>query len=104
MTVKTLNKHIEMTPEIANGKPRIAGRRVTVQNVAIWHEWLGQSADEIAADHNLSLADVYAALTYYYDHKTEIDQSIRDDEAFIDELKKKTQPLVQQQKLSSGKN
>jgi len=91
-----------MTPEIANGKPRIAGRRVTVQNAAIWHEWLGQSADEIAADHNLSLADVYAALTCCCDHKTEIDQAIRDDEAFINELKKKTQSLVQQQQLSSG--
>jgi len=33
-----LDEHIEITPGVAGGKPRIAGRRITVQNVAIWHE------------------------------------------------------------------
>ena len=33
-------------------------------NVVIWHERMGLSADEIASNYGLSLADVYAALTY----------------------------------------
>ena len=64
MAPKTLDSHIEITPGIADGKPRIAGHRITVQNIVIWHERMGQSADEIATEYNLSLADVYAALAY----------------------------------------
>src|SRR3990172_8594522 len=75
---KTLDQHIEITPGIAGGKPHIAGHRITVQDIAIWHERLGRSADEIAAEYELSLADVYAALAYYFDHRTEIDRSIEE--------------------------
>lgn len=55
---KTLDNHIEITPGIAGGKPRIAGHRITVQNIGIWHEWLGISADEIVAQYDLTLSDV----------------------------------------------
>lgn len=44
---------------------------------------MGLSADEIAADYDLSLADVYAALAYYYDRREETDRRIREDEEFI---------------------
>ncbi len=66
MTATTLNHHIEVTPGIAGGKPHIAGHRMTVQNIAIWHERLGRSADEIATEYSLMLADVYVALAYYF--------------------------------------
>ena len=79
--------HIEVSPGVAGGKPRIAGHRITVHNVVIWHERLGLSADEIASDYGLSLADVYAALTYYYDHREEIDESILSDESFAAEIR-----------------
>ena len=55
----------EITPGISGGKPRIAGHRITVENIVIWHERLGKSADEIASDYDITLADVYAALAYY---------------------------------------
>jgi uncharacterized protein (DUF433 family) len=87
MAVDLPNRHIEISPEIAGGKPRIAGRRITVQNIVVWHERLGQSVDEIAAEHNLSFGDIHAALTYYYDHQPEIDQSIEKEEAFLNSLK-----------------
>ena len=70
------------------GKPRIAGHRISVEDIAIWHEWLGRSVDEIAAEYNLDIADVYAALAYYHDHRTEIDKSIKDDEEFVVALRK----------------
>ncbi len=59
MTLKTLGQHIEITPSVAGGRPRIAGHRITVQNIVIWHEWMGRAADEIATEYNLSIADVY---------------------------------------------
>jgi uncharacterized protein (DUF433 family) len=85
-----LTQHIEITPGVAGGKPRIAGHRITVQNIVIWHERIGMDADEIATTYGLELADVYAALAYYYDHRAEIDNAIRADESFIAELRKRT--------------
>ena len=87
MTIETLDRHIEITPGVAGGKPRIAGHRITVQNVVIWHERMGLSADEIATGYDLTLADVYAALAYYYDHRQEIDEGIRDSDAFVEALR-----------------
>jgi uncharacterized protein (DUF433 family) len=98
MVAAVLDRHIEITPGIAGGKPRIAGRRITVQNVVVWHEHLGQSADEISAAHDLSLADVHAALAYYFDHRADIDASIREDEAFVAALRAQ-QPLPLRTKL-----
>ncbi len=98
MATKTLDQHIEITPGIAGGKPRIAGHRITVQNIVIWHERMGMSVDEIATEYDLTLADVYAALAYYFDHRSEIDQSIEDGEAFAEALRQRT-PSKFRQKL-----
>ncbi len=96
MAPKTLDAHIEITPGIAGGKPRIAGRRITVRNIAIWHERLGLSADEIANEHDLTLADIHAALAYYFDHREEIDQSIREGEGFAQALREQTPSKVRE--------
>ncbi len=85
-----LDRHIEVTPDVAGRKPHIAGHRITVQNIVIWHERMGLSADEIASEYDLSLSEVYAALAYYHDHHAEIDQSIRDERAFVAELRRMT--------------
>jgi uncharacterized protein (DUF433 family) len=80
--------HIAISQDVAGGKPQIAGHRITVQHIVIWHERMGLSADEIASDHGLTLAEVYAALTYYYDHRQEIDKAILADESTVSELRK----------------
>lgn len=102
MSSKTLNGHIEIAEGIAGGKPKIAGHRITVQDIVIWHELLGRSADEIAAEYDLTLSDVYAALAYYYDNRAEIDKSIKDSEAFVDALRQKI-PSKLKQKLNEQK-
>lgn len=94
MSTSTSKEHIEITAGIAGGKPRIAGHRITVQNIVIWHERLGMSADEIAAEFDLSLADIYAALTYYFDHRTDIDRSIEEGNAFAESLRARTPSKV----------
>jgi uncharacterized protein (DUF433 family) len=96
MATRTLDHHIEISPGIAGEKPRIAGHRITVQNIAIWHERLGKSADEIASEYNLTLADVHAALAYYFDHQVEIDQSIKEGEDFVEALRQSTPSKVRQ--------
>ncbi len=87
MATRTLDQHIEITPGVAGGKPRIAGHRITVHDVVVWHESIGMGADEIAAEYDLSLADVYAALAYYFDHRDEIDQQIKDSKLVVETLR-----------------
>jgi uncharacterized protein (DUF433 family) len=96
MVVRSIDEHIEITPGIAGGKPRIIGRRIKVQDIAIWHERLGMSADEIAEEHDLSLADIHAALTYYFDHRSDIDRDIAEGEAFVEALRARTPSKVAQ--------
>jgi uncharacterized protein (DUF433 family) len=97
MTLTTaLDRFIEITPGVRGGKPRITGHRITVFDIAIWHEGMGQSADDIANDYKLSLAEVYAALAYYFDHREEIDKSIHESQAFAEEVAKKNPSLLKQ--------
>lgn len=102
MATRTLDEHIEVTPGVVGGKPRIAGRRITVRDVVIWHERMGRGADEISTEHDLALAHVYAALAYYFDHRAEIDESIRKGEAFAEALRERT-PSKLNKKLAAHK-
>jgi len=103
MIAQVLDRHIEITPGVAGGKPRVAGHRITVQNIVIWHERLGRGADEICAEYNLTLADVYAALAYYFDHREEIDRGIEESEAFIEALRQHT-PSLLEKKLNARRS
>jgi uncharacterized protein (DUF433 family) len=58
----TVSGHITITLRVAGGKPRMAGHRITVQDIVIWHERLNVSADEFASEYGLTRANVYAAL------------------------------------------
>ncbi len=92
-------EHIEITPGVCGGKPRIAGHRIRVQDVVVWHEQMGMSVDEIVSRYpSITLADVYAALAYYHDHFAEIRQQMRESEVFVQELQAKI-PSKLQQKL-----
>ena len=93
----TIISHIEITPGICGGKPRIAGHRIRVEDIVVWHERLGLSPDEIVSQYpSLSLADVYAALSYYHDNFDEIRRQMEDDEIFAREIQAKIPSLVQQ--------
>lgn len=83
----TVTEHIEITPGTCGGKPRIAGTRIRVQDIVIWTE-RGLSPDEIISQHShITLADVHAALTWYHDHRAEIDRQIEESEKLISEMK-----------------
>lgn len=69
------------------GKPHVAGRRISVQDIAVWHELLGKSADEIAEEYELELAQIYAALAYFFDHRAEIEGVMRREEGFVEKLR-----------------
>ncbi|MCS3953171.1 DUF433 domain-containing protein [Salinibacter ruber] len=83
----SLDQRIEQTEGICGGNPRISGHRITVQDIVVWHERGGWSVDEIASEYALSLADVYAALAYYFSHRERIDRSIEEGRAFVEKMK-----------------
>ena len=67
---------IVSSKDIHNGRPRIAGTGVTVQRVVGWYK-LGLTAEEIADEiEHLTLAQVYAALTYYHANRDEIETAL----------------------------
>src|SRR5437867_867919 len=90
MPVPIVQAWIRIRPGYCGGKPHILGHRIKVQHVVIWFERLGMTAEEIVATYpTLSLAKVYAALTYYHSHRPEIDADIVADEKFVAEMKAK---------------
>jgi uncharacterized protein (DUF433 family) len=88
---------IVRTPGVCGGKPRIDGHRITVEHIADWHEQMGRTPVEFVATHpTVTLAQVHAALAYYYDHKQEIDADIEEGKRFAEELKALSPPLLAQ--------
>jgi uncharacterized protein (DUF433 family) len=75
-TVQTINL-IATNPDIRNGRPYILGTTVTVADIALTKHYHGQDAEGLADWYSLNLPQVYAALSYYYDHKEMIDDQIR---------------------------
>ena len=76
-TVRTEYAHVVCTPGVVGGEPRIADHRTRVRDVVAARDLRGYSPEEIAGSvyPELTLAQVYAALAYYEDHRDEIDQA-----------------------------
>jgi uncharacterized protein (DUF433 family) len=73
---------------ICGGQPRIVDTRLKVQLIALEYDRLGWPPDQICDAHpGITLAQVHAAISYYYDHKDDIDRTIREDQEFAERLK-----------------
>ena len=63
------------------GNARIAGSRIKVQHIIELKRAQGYTAEQVQEAYpHLSLAQIYAALTYYYDHQEQIDRKIKEDD------------------------
>jgi len=71
-------EHISKTPGICGGKACIAGHRIRVMDIVAMHEYAGMTPDEIADQYpSITLADIHAALAYYFDHRVDIETEFR---------------------------
>ena len=96
--VNVIREHVEIVEGAGGPKARIAGHRIRVQDVVFWHEKQGMSPDEIVDQFpTITLADVYAALAYYWDHRDEIEKKMAADNAFVEEMMAKHDSKLQQQ-------
>lgn len=97
---QTKTEQIVSNPNVCGGKPCIAGTRIRVQDVYVWHDLQGLSADEIVSRFpHVTMADVYAALSYYWAHRDAIQRQIREETEFVEQMRQK-HPSPLQQKLA----
>jgi uncharacterized protein (DUF433 family) len=81
--------HIVRTPGVMSGRPRIAGSRIRVVDVAGWHLQGGMSLDEMLDEFpGVTAADLHAAMAYYYDHKSEIEADEAADDELLEQLRR----------------
>ncbi|SRR5579883_2238269 len=82
-SARTLPDHIdERRP-----RPVVAGTDIKVSQIAWEHEHHGMTADEIVEAHpHLTLADLHAALAYFYDHMEAMRADWQEDERVIEEM------------------
>jgi uncharacterized protein (DUF433 family) len=85
-TKTTEYAHIVCTPGVMGGEPRIDRYRIRVRDIVAARDVDGSSPHDIVRHVYpfLTLAEVYAALAYYEDHKDEIDALERADDEFVE--------------------
>jgi uncharacterized protein (DUF433 family) len=84
------------TPGVCGGRACIAGHRVRVLDIVVWHEFQGMTPDEIVSHvPTITLADVHAALAYYFDHVTEIQEEIQAERALAEEFRRSHRSLLE---------
>lgn len=88
------HNYITQSPDVVGGKPHIAGRRITVQQIAFWHELQGKSPDEIAFEYGLSLSEIHSALGFYFEHQADIEVQKMLDEDIVQSLKHSTSSKI----------
>lgn len=94
--IQAVATHVELRPN-RDGQPRafIAGTRVRVQDIFAQAEIHGRTPEEIVEGlSHLTLGQVHAALSYLHDHREDILREMREDEAFVNELRAASGPSL----------
>ena len=87
MSTATTQTVITKTPGVCGGKARLDGHRVRVQDIVTDYEWNGLSPDEICQQYpSITLAHVHAALSYYYEHRDEIQADIASERLAVEKF------------------
>lgn len=77
--------YIRVDAATCGGRAHVDGHRIRVLDIVAWTELQGYSPDEIVLliYPQLSLAQVHAALSYYFDHRSEIQAQFAADDEII---------------------
>ena len=85
-TVVDIGTLIIRDPNLRGGRPIIAETGTSVRRIAVLYKQ-GNSAEEIARlMTHLSIAQVYAALTYYHANREEIDTDLAEEQEAYEQL------------------
>jgi uncharacterized protein (DUF433 family) len=81
------------TPGVCGGRARIDGTRIKVKHVYRWVEEQGMTPAQVVEQHpDLTRAQVYAALAYYWSHPDEIAAEIEEEDRLVADMKAKALP------------
>ena len=93
-------EEIVSDPKVRSGRPVIRGTGITVMNVVLSHTGPDKlPLERVATGYGLTLAQVHAAMSYYYQHQTELDEQLEREKIetrqLLDELERqgKAKPL-----------
>ena len=64
---------IVSTDGVMGGQPRIEGRRISVLQIVEWVHEEGMDPETVATEFDLGMAEIYRALTYYYENIDSMD-------------------------------
>lgn len=79
MSRKVIHPYISQQEGIQGGQPIITGTRTMVRSIVIYYK-MGDTPEEIQQKlPHITLAQIYDALSYYYDFREEIDRDIESD-------------------------
>jgi len=98
MTVASID-HIDVDD---SGTARIVGQRTKVVQIVMDKIANGWNPEEMQGQYpHLSLAQIHAALAYYYDHQTQLDAQIERDLQQAERMREQAEPSPIAQKLRS---
>ena len=64
-------------------------------DIVTWHEHMGMTPDEIVSHiPSITLADVHAALAFYFDHIEEIQQEMQAERVYAEEMRRDSPSLL----------
>lgn len=73
---KTRHVYIVSHPRIQGGEPTIRGTRMPVRSIVQYVIRQGIPPETVAKEFRLTLAAIYDALSFYYDHRSLMDRII----------------------------
>jgi len=102
-TIPVIREYIGIRPGYCGGKPHILGHRIKVKHIAVMYERMGLSPVRIVEDlPTISLAQVHAALAYFYAHREEVEAEIQAEEREYESLKAKQPSILERIRERTG--
>jgi uncharacterized protein (DUF433 family) len=104
-TVKEIrHPYISANKKVRDGEPVISSTGIRVLDIAVRYEVMGMVPEDIIVSFpHLTLPQVHDALSYYYEHKHEMDKTWKDALKKVETLKK-LHPSVLEQKIGKIKD
>jgi len=93
---KVKHPYIVRKKGIRRGAPTIEGTGIQVMDIAVRYHLLGYAIDEILAAYpHLTLSQVHEALSYYYDHKQDMDNQWKESLEKVGETRKRYKSVME---------
>ena len=92
--IPTEHPHIVRKPGTCGGSPIIRGTRIAVRHIAfLWNE--GETVNDIVLSYpHLQVSWVHDAISYYLDHRSEVDRELEENETVFQRLRTGSSSLI----------